>query len=641
MPAKWIIQDNTLLFTDENNVVCIPSSQDIFYLVFGGDKPKNSILPESLNNPQSTFPELRFSCIGAKLKLRAFVKGQVIVGETYITKRGQNYTVNVPYTAGPDHLILNNLWIYLSENYQQVAELLLATGVKDLSEIPFICYIKIQNIIAEYPTVDFEDQVKGNLETIAESLTDGTPVGLNATLYPFQETGYKWLKFITDVDCGCILGDEMGLGKTIQIITLLLQQKHLGKGPSLVVAPVSLLENWKREITKFAPDLNVLVNHGRGRTGRYTDLLQFDVVVVSYNSTISDFSMLYMVKWNFIILDEAQNIKNPYAARTKSVKEIPCRAGIAVTGTPFENHITDIWSLLDFVMPGFLGTINEFQTSFSDDVEGAEKIEPILSSLMLRRKVDDVAKDLPEKVIIPYPLVMSEAEAQKYEDERQSILAQNDFRSATLATLVKLRMFCTHPFLMDGSNKCIDPLKVSTKYTRLCEILEEVIAYQEKTILFTSFTEMFSILREDIPNRFNIPVMSINGSTPVTDRQSIVDRFSEIEGAALLVLNPRAAGTGFNITSANHVIHYNLEWNPSLEDQSTARAYRRGQSKTVFVYRLYYVDTIEQIVNEKIEMKRDMSDVAIIGTTGEIDNRNDILTALMMSPMRKESCEYD
>ena len=315
---------------------------------------------------------------------------------------------------------------------------------------------------------------------------------------------------------------------------------------------------------------------------------------------MSDLAMFNMIKWNIVVLDEAQNIKNPDAARTKAVKLLNRELGIAVTGTPFENHMTDIWSLMDFIAPGLMGNLSGFMDMFDDDNESALNIEPILTPLMIRRKVVEVADDLPECVVIPEVLRMDNRESLMYEGEREGILSELAGKKATLASIQKLRMFCTHPFLIKELGLSGDPAKYSLKYRRLCDILSEIVECGGKAILFTSYTGMIDILNNDIPVRFAIPVYKINGSTPVANRQPIVDSFSAAKGSALLVLNPRAAGTGLNITAANYVIHYNLEWNPALEDQASARAYRRGQRNTVFVYRLFYTDTVEQVVNERI-----------------------------------------
>ena len=198
--------------------------------------------------------------------------------------------------------------------------------------------------------------------------------------------------------------------------------------------------------------------------------------------------------------------------------------------------------------------------------------------------------------------------------------------------LQQLRIFCTHPYAIEGILNNGDPKEISVKYQRFCEIVDEILSREEKIIVFTSYKKMFDIFKSDIPNRFGIQLWTINGETPVEKRQEIVDRFNKLCGSGMLILNPRAAGTGLNITGANHVIHYNLEWNPALEDQASARAYRRGQKKTVFIYRLYYADTVEQVVNERIERKRNIATSAVIGNDGQCQDREDILRALKLFP---------
>jgi SNF2 family DNA or RNA helicase len=431
---------------------------------------------------------------------------------------------------------------------------------------------------------------------------------------------------------GCILGDEMGLGKTMQVITEMLTLKAAGFNPMLVVAPISLLVNWQRECQKFAPSLTTYIHHGGNRISNFREFLNYDVIITSYTTVVSDIYLLNMVKWNLVVLDEAQSIKNPSSARTKACKALNRVRSLAVSGTPFENHVTDIWSLIDYIQPGLLGSLQTYCDSITDDEEGGRKIEPILSALMVRRIVADVAKDLPEKVISTQPLQMSAIECEQYNDFLDEIKEGSESSNPTLATLQRLRIYCTHPYATKEEICDMDPTQSSIKYQRFCEIVEEIISREEKVIVFTSFVRMFDIFKADVPSRFGIRLWTINGSTPVEERQQIVDRFNQLEGSAMLVLNPRAAGTGLNITGANHVIHYNLEWNPSLEDQSSARAYRRGQQKTVFIYRLYYENTVEQVVNERIERKRDIASNAIVGNDGISQDRADILRALELIP---------
>lgn len=404
------------------------------------------------------------------------------------------------------------------------------------------------------------------------------------------------------------------------------------KAHFLVVCPISLIENWRREIEKFYPSLKVGIHHGSKRTGQYNKLLEYDIIITSYSNAQADLGMLNMIKWDIIVLDEAQNIKNPYSKRSKNIKLLNRETAIAVTGTPFENHMTDIWSIVNFILPTYLGTISKYEKEFIDDIESAYKLEKIITPIMIRRKVKDVAKDLPERVDIPQPIEMVEKEALLYESERKNSIV-NEQTNISIEEIQNLRMFCTHPIVYDKELQNIDPITCSNKYLRLCEILQEIFENKEKAIIFTSFNKMIEIIVNDINERFSVYTNFINGSVSAKERQNIIDNFSNIEGPGILVLNPKAAGAGLNITCANHVIHYNLEWNPALEDQASARAYRRGQGKTVFVHRLYYANTIEEVINERIQKKRDISDIAIIGNQGTKKDKEDLIKALRISPL--------
>ena len=625
MSNTWIISENVLRYTINGDAYITPSAEDIF----------SSIALSNANTSHwsaeitKAFPSLRFSKISSKLQAHFWFAEDHINVEFITRRRGVNISI-LPSADFPDHYVHNNTWFYLSNITQELKTCVTKWTTPGTTVITVGQYV---NLLKEFQTNQLIEYIDDTAEFLQNKKMSATeiPEGIRATLYPYQEDGFRWMNFMLQERCGCILGDEMGLGKTLQIITLI--TKHISPDNHfLIVAPVTLLENWRREFSKFAPSVKVLVHHGSSRTGFYKNFLSYDVVVISYGTAVSDQAILNMLKWKLVVLDEAQNIKNPGASRSKAVKKINREIGIAVTGTPFENHMSDLWSLMDFVAPGVLGSLSEFSSQYSDDNESAKKIEQILSPVMVRRRVADVAKDLPERVDIPEVLLMDAQESLLYEGERLRIVEELGEKAATLATLQKLRMYCTHPSLIQEEKAFIDPDKYSMKYRRMCEILSEIIAKKEKVILFTSYTGMFNILLSDIPSRFHIPVYSINGATPVEERQPTVDRFSTVEESALLVLNPRAAGTGLNITSANYVIHYNLEWNPALEDQASARAYRRGQTKTVFVYRLFYANTVEQVVNDRIELKRDLSDTAVVGVSGKQENRDDIMNALLLSP---------
>lgn len=631
MIGKWIISDNHIALIYDNQLFH-PSAKEVYAVL---DDERDSFVSEiPCKNIREVFANVHFSKIGSPIKCQMEIKNEEIEMFLYVVRKGKEITIDVLEGEIVDQCISGDDWFYVSGSVQELADIFRHAGITACGKITSSQYVEIIRNQDAFETGTLINNVKTSLLDKPTGIGGNIPIGLNAKLYSYQKTGYYWMKYMLEENQGCILGDEMGLGKTLQIITLMLEFKHKHNTPILVVAPVSLLQNWKRECEKFAPDLRCCVHHGIHRTGRYKEFEDYDVVIISYSIAINDASILCMVDWKLVVLDEAQNIKNPSSERTKFVKKIPRRSSIAVTGTPFENHLSDIWSLADFVIPGLFGSQTEFNSLITDDVEGADKVEPMLTPIMIRRMVKDVATDLPEKVIIPQPLVMSFAEGQRYEEFRSEAQKSTENGNLNLGVLQKLRMFCTHPMICDDAgNK--DYYGASIKYQRLCEIIEEICGRGEKVIMFTSYQKMFDILEEDIPERYNIPVWKINGNTEVGDRQNIVDSFNEFSGSALLALNPRAAGTGLNITSANHVIHYNLEWNPALEDQASARAYRRGQQKTVFVYRLYYEDTVEQIVNERIERKREMAGAAVVGTDGKTENREDIIAALSLSPLKE------
>lgn len=632
MPNKWIIADHHLAIESEESVYHL-LADDIFSYAFESEHS----LPIS-NSPVDVFPGFRFSKVGSPIHCRlSFDKEKnAILFSAFTIRKKKEITVDIIEAQIIDQCVLENEWFYINGEVDEVNSLLSELNIQENGIISFKQYLSIIGLVANEGLSFVENSVDTDAVFSLPLNTTVIPSAVHANLFEYQRIGFSWMKYMLQENCGCILGDEMGLGKTLQVIAVLSDMKEHHRLPALVIAPVSLLENWKRECGKFAPDLDVFVHHGALRTGRFQELIAHDVVVISYNTAISDLSMIKMHKWALVVVDEAQNIKNYKSERAKAIKQIPRAGSIAVSGTPFENHITDIWSLVDFTIPGYLGSLSQYSRFVSDDVNGAAIVEPLLSPIMIRRRVKDVASDLPEKVIIPQPITMSDEEAKQYETYRQEVLSKMG-DACQLSLLQKLRMHCTHPFLcQENYDVHTDPYVTSIKYQRMCEIVQNIVESNEKVLLFTSYKDMFDILYRDIPIRFNIPITCINGETLPSERQKIVDSFNEYEGPAMLALNPRAAGTGLNITGANHVIHYNLEWNPSLEDQASARAYRRGQAKTVFVYRLFYVDTVEEMVNNRLESKRKIANIAIIGNDGNNDSRADILAALDLSPINKE-----
>ena len=449
---------------------------------------------------------------------------------------------------------------------------------------------------------------------------------VRSILFPYQLQGVDWMDMVISEDTGFVLADEMGLGKTVQMITVIDEQRAFG--PSLLIVPNSLLENWSREIKRFAPDISFIVDAGNSRQNYYKRLLKYDLVITSYDIARLDSSVFYSIDWNLIILDEAQAIKNSGSLRSKEIKTFRKRSGIAITGTPLENHLTDIWSIYDFCFPGLLGTISEFKEHYSDDTDSSTLLEQIISPLMLRRRVRDVRKDLKPVITTPIALSMNPYEAEGYERFRTEYIEENGFN---LGVINKLRRYCALPSLVDENQKEILPFDMSAKFSYLFEgILDEIFAMKEKVLIFTDAIGAQQAIAEEIKARYAVFCVLLNGSVPISERQSVIDEFSSKVGFAVLIINPTVGATGLNITAANHVIFYTLDWNPASEDQCIARAARIGQKKNVFVYRMFYADTVEDEINNCLDRKRQLQDSAVKGTTAEVIP--DIKRALEKSP---------
>ena len=590
-----------------------------------------SLIDSELNNSDLG---IRFSKIGVSFELDFELENKKIVLNIYAKKKDQKYLVKVINNQFVDYVIIDNVWHYLNGPFEEIMNIIKSHNIINLKQIDFPKYMELVKDFTDNE-IDFIDHVNSDLKNINIETNDNLP-GLNAKLFEYQNIGYNWLSFMKRNNCGCILADEMGLGKTLQIISLIGSEFEKDNNVHfLIVAPMSLLENWRREIAKFYPSLSTIVHHGSHRTGLFSDLLKYNVVITAYTSVKRDLSMLNMIEWDSVVLDEAQNIKTPSAERTKVVKMLRRKQGIAVTGTPFENHMSDVWSIVDFVFPNYLGNLTDFSMKFTDDYDSASDLEALITPIMIRRLVKDVAKDLPDRVDIPQPIEMTHQEALLYETERKQNV-EEALKEFTIDKIQKLRMFCTHPLVYDTSIGNIDPALISQKYQRLCEVVEEIVLNKEKVIIFTSFNKMINILVKDLNSRFKVPTLYLNGEIEVDERQKTIDNFSKIVGSAIIICNPRVAGAGLNITAANHVIHYNLEWNPAVEDQASARAYRRGQNKTVFVHRFYYINTIEEVINERIQNKRVLSETAVIGNNGTEQDKKDLIRTLSLSPYKED-----
>lgn len=622
---SWCINEGRIgLLTAQGEHVPL-NSMDVFRAVFGRDATVAGY-PVSVH-PFEELTELTFSRFPAEPAVHLSDTDGEIWAETGV----MTDTGFVPLNAGADQVIAGSRWYPVAAGaVSEAAEWLSGMGVRPGEPLSIGTLIALR-ASAQRP-VRLVDDVRLTSATVAAdpAASNQAVAGLNATLYPYQTGGVAFLQLIARQGVGCVLADEMGLGKTLQVIALLQSEKNEGRGPSLVVAPATLLENWRREIAQFAPGLTVHVHAGPGRPGIAPAILSYDVTVVSYETAVNDEPLLSAVSWNVIALDEAQNIKNPDAQRTMAVKRLPRRVSLAVTGTPVENRLEDLWSIADFTLPGLLGTLNSFRAEYRDELHDASRLAPLVAPLFLRRRVANVAKDLPEKIEILQPLKMSVALAQGYENVRKQTYAEYSGAAGLVAT-TRLRTYSAHPAL--SGDWAEDPAYQMPKYIRMLEILEEVFSLGEKALVFTTFQGMVDILLADVPRRFGSGFFRyIDGRVEVAARQPLVDEFFAFRSYGALFLNPKAAGTGLNITAANHVIHYNPEWNPALTAQASARAYRRRQERPVTIHHLFFAGTVEEVITDRAEFKRQLAGEAVTGHEGDSDPSL-IARALEISPL--------
>ena len=468
----------------------------------------------------------------------------------------------------------------------------------------------------------------------AEAEAEADPE-LTATLRPYQRAGVRWLTLLTRLGLGACLADDMGLGKTIQVLALLLRLRRERPGRArLLVVPASLLGNWSAEAARFAPSLRLEVLHSSALPPRRlaalgpADLAETDLVMTTYGS-VRRLAWLSEVEWDVVILDEAQAIKNPGARQTRAVKALRAAARIALTGTPVENRLSDLWSLFDFINPGLLGTAAEFRALTRRLANRRETpyapLRALVQPYILRRLKTDrrVLRDLPGKTEMKAWCGLGKKQLALYEQTVQDLtraLAQAKEepsirrRGLVLASLTRLKQICNHPsqWLGDG---VWDPAD-SGKMHRLAELVEVVASRQEKVLVFTQFRELTGPLVRFLGDAFGRVGLVLHGGTPVKRRKERVDRFQEDEDVPFLVLSLRAGGTGLNLTAANHVIHFDRWWNPAVEDQATDRAFRIGQTRNVLVHKLICRGTVEERIDAMIESKRALSRELVGGGGG-------------------------
>jgi SNF2 family DNA or RNA helicase len=442
------------------------------------------------------------------------------------------------------------------------------------------------------------------------------PKTFQGRLRPYQEQGLSWLSSLTRRGLGACLADDMGLGKTIQVIAYLLAGKD-EMLPALIICPTSLVGNWRHEVIRFAPGLSVGIHHG---TSRDTALLgRYDLTITTYPLAVRDFDAINALSWKTIIIDEAQNIKNPQTKQAKAVRSLKSRHKIALTGTPVENRLTELWSIMEFLNPGYLGSLRAFQEQYAApieryrDPERTEELRSLIRPFIMRRMKTDrtIITDLPDKMEMKVYCSLTPEQASLYEAVVQELLEMVggtegiQRRGLVLGALMKLKQICNHPALFQKDEAPLADR--SGKLTRLLEMLEEVLEAGERALIFTQFPSFGERLIDCITERFGVPVLFLHGKTPLKERDALVQRFQGGEGAPIFLLSLKAGGTGLNLTAANHVFHLDRWWNPAVEDQATDRAFRIGQTRDVQVRLMINTGTLEERIDDLIEGKKQLA----------------------------------
>ena len=549
-------------------------------------------------------------------------------------------------------------WVEIDLAEMQQMQKLIETSNKD-KNIGSIKDLLMMSADDDLYEVEFDAEIEGMISGLQnrdklEQLS--SPDNLQATLRPYQERGLSWLTYLENLGMGSCLADDMGLGKTMQVIALLLKSPK--DRSALLVAPTSVVGNWMREIQKFAPSLKCIVHHGAKRSKKedFQKLVDnYDLIITSYGLVRKDKTLFSDISWSRLIIDEAQNIKNPSATQSKVLYKIQADNKIALTGTPIENRLMDLWSIFNFLNPGFLGTQAMFKKGFElpiqrDNAQHQTKVlKRLVEPFILRRLKTDknIIQDLPDKVeqkvyceltteqASIYQSIVNEVEAQMKDSEE---LEGRSKHTIILSTLLRLKQCCNHPtqVLQDGSVFSTDR---SAKLQRLIELVKEAVNNHESILIFSQFTEICEKLNTLLKTEHGITTYYLHGGTARQKREKMINEFQTPESpASVFILSLKAGGVGITLTKANHVIHFDRWWNPAVENQATDRAYRIGQKKTVFAHKFITMGTIEERIDQMLEDKQKVSDM-IVGNDESWISKLDTKSFLKLIKLSKSSME--
>lgn len=523
--------------------------------------------------------------------------------------------------------------IKIKDNYVILDEKEIKSFIKKLNKLPETLSQNdlFQAVISgkfEDSEVNIDYNIKSLLEKIKKYDNQEIPGNLNAELRPYQKLGFSWLLQNINLGFGSVLADDMGLGKTLQVLSSILHLKNKGlidEKKVLVIAPTGLLFNWQNEMKKFTPTLKPFIYHGNKRKFPKKD--DYDVVISSYGIIRSDLEKFKHKKWYLMVVDEAQNIKNPNAKQTKAIKVIKSDNKVALTGTPVENRLTDYWSIFDFINPHYLGSLKKFTDKFIIPIE-KERNKKVLKTfrmithpfIMRRLKTDkEIIKELPDKIVSDVYCKLSIEQTALYKKMMDSLMDEIDAsegidrRGLIFKLINSLKQICNHPSQFSRSKTINIP--DSGKMEVLINILENIIDNREKVLIFTQYVQMGNIMKKVVDEKFNTESLFLHGSLSREKRDKIIHDFQNKSQHNIFIISLKTGGTGLNLTAAQNVIHYDLWWNPAVENQATDRAYRIGQKDNVMVYRLITTGTFEEKINNMLSSKKELADITV--ATGE------------------------
>jgi hypothetical protein len=530
---------------------------------------------------------------------------------------------------------LRGQWVELDERHLKAALAFLERRGSGEMTAADALSVGLGNGAVELPVIEVDaddwlgDLLSGQADRRIEPMA--TPASFHGELRPYQERGLAWLSFLGGLGLGAVLADDMGLGKSPQTLALLQAERDTGTGtgPTLLICPMSLVGNWQHEAARFTPGLAIHVHHGSDRLAGpelATAVAAADLVITTYGVATRDRAALAQVPWARVVCDEAQNIKNAGTRQAQAVRAIPAASRIALTGTPVENRLTELWSILEFTSPGLLGPAERFRRQYAipiernADAEATDRLRRLTAPFILRRLKTDkaVIADLPDKLEMKVWCNLTTEQASLYQATVDDMMGRIEAaepgierRGLVLATMAKLKQVCNHPAHLLGDGSRLDGR--SGKLARLEETCDEIIEAGEKALCFTQYAEFGRMLQPYLAARLGCAVYFLHGGTAKKRRDEMVAEFQSAGEPAVFLLSLKAGGTGLNLTAASHVIHVDRWWNPAVEDQATDRAFRIGQRRDVQVRKFVCVGTVEERIDQMIEDKKALAE-AIIGT---------------------------